>query len=442
MENNPACKFYHKLIHRHLLGDELPYAQLPILAKIGRVVVCSVQQYFKHKQNLQAITLTYYTFFAIVPITALALGIAKGFSMEELLRNQLTQKLANHQAVVDWVCQFAENTLDQAQGGLVTGVGAVTLIAIVIWLATCIAQAFHAVWNLPVGKNVFRRFSDCLAVILVTPIFLVVMSSAGMFIQTALRQFLSSSPGLESMGEETFTILIKVFPLFLSILLLTLIYWRVPDTKVKLIPALLSAIVAGMLFQLLQNIFIYLQSWLYRYNNVYGSFAVLPLFLIWLQVSWHIILYGAEICYVIQNAPAGIFDQSNDGSLSYKLRRQYQLALSKIVYLNFEHGKGATPIQELCQAIPLQMIQLQPLLDELQEARVLLKSELDGVYSYLPGYPTDRFTICDVLAQLEQTGINLPIPEASSALEGIPTQLDQIQHDASTSSNNLKLKEL
>ena len=379
----------------------------------------------------------------MVPVMALVFGIAKGFSLEDKLQVFLEEKFANHQDVLNWIYQFADTTLKEAQGGVVAGVGVIALIWTVIWLASNIERAFNAVWNLPTRKNMFRRFSDYLAIILVTPIILVVMSSAGVFMRSMMGHILAGMPWLGGAGFILFSIMIKLFPLLLVILLFTLIYFLVPNTKVRFGSALLSGIVAGMLYQLLQDGFIYVQSALYRYNTIYGSFAALPLFLIWLQWSWQIALFGAEIGYVHQNASSGLFDRMDTGPLSLRLRREYQLALARIVYRNFDDGKGPTAFSELCAALPIPMIRLQPLARELVEAGVFERVENSGsVALFMPGRPTERQTVCDLFDQLDRNGATVPEHLAARALSNIGPQLDRIRESAAASPGNLKIREL
>ena len=430
-------------IHHNVLGDDSPYTQLSWLGKLSRTFYCSARRYGSDHQSQRAVALTYYTLFAVVPVMALVFGIAKGFSLEDKLQVFLEEKFANHQDVLNWIYQFADTTLKEAQGGVVAGVGVIALIWTVIWLASNIERAFNAVWNLPTRKNMFRRFSDYLAIILVTPIILVVMSSAGVFMRSMMGHILAGMPWLGGAGFILFSIMIKLFPLLLVILLFTLIYFLVPNTKVRFGSALLSGIVAGMLYQLLQDGFIYVQSALYRYNTIYGSFAALPLFLIWLQWSWQIALFGAEIGYVHQNASSGLFDRMDTGPLSLRLRREYQLALARIVYRNFDDGKGPTAFSELCAALPIPMIRLQPLARELVEAGVFERVENSGsVALFMPGRPTERQTVCDLFDQLDRNGATVPEHLAARALSNIGPQLDRIRESAAASPGNLKIREL
>lgn len=430
-------------IHHKVLGDDISYTQLSWLGKLSRTFYCSARRYSSDHQSQRAVALTYYTLFAVVPVMALSFGIAKGFSLDDKLQVLLAEKFANHQDVLNWIYQFADTTLKQAQGGVVAGVGVIALFWTVICLATNIERAFNAIWDLKPRKNMFRRFSDYLAIILVTPIILVVMSSAGVFMRSMMGHILAGMPWLGIVGFILFSVMIKLFPLLLVFLLFTLIYFLVPNTKVRLSSALLSGLVAGMLYQLLQDGFIYVQSALYRYNTIYGGFAALPLFLIWLQWSWQIALFGAEVGYVHQKASSGLFDQSAPIPLSHRLAREYQLAMARIIYRKFDESKGATTLTELQAALPIPAVQLEPLLLEMINAEVIERVEKAGTIAcFMPGRPTDRQTICDFFDQLDQKGITTPEYQTITGLSNIISQLNRIRESAATSPGNLKIKEL
>ena len=166
-----------------------------------RVLIVSAGRYSADQHNQRAVALTYYTLFAIVPIAALSFGIAKGFDMENRLRQVLDSRFSQHEELLKYVYQFADTTLKQASGGLVAGVGVIALIWTVMWLAGNIEKAFNAVWGLPPRKNLLRKFSDYLAIVLLMPIILVIMGSAGVFMRALFNNlsnklaFLGSAPG-------------------------------------------------------------------------------------------------------------------------------------------------------------------------------------------------------------------------------------------------------
>ena len=362
----------------------------------GRIFLYSIRRYGADQHNQRAVALTYYTLFAIVPLAALIFGIAKGFSLENKLRLVLDERFSQHQELLKYVYHFADTTLKQASGGIVAGVGVIALIWTVVWLAGNIEKSFNAVWGLPARKNIFRKFSDYLAIVLLTPVFLVVLSSAGVFLRALFENigrklvFLGSVPGaaLNLAGNIT--------PLLLVILLFSVIYYTAPNTKVRVLPALLAGIVAGILFQILQDSFLFLQSSVYRYNRIYGSFAALPLFLIWLQWSWQIVLFGAEVGFVAQKLHTGLFDKTRSQDVSPRIHRIGEIALAAVIYRNFEKGLGASSFSELAERTELSAIALHEELSVLLEAGIILKAAdsteacsadaSHSTYSIFPGY--------------------------------------------------------
>ncbi len=434
----------NKQFEHHLLGLEVPYNRLTLLGKFSRILYLSARRYSADQHSQRAVALTYYTLFAVVPVAALVFGIAKGFDLQERLQMLLTERFVNQKEVLEWICQFADTTLRETRGGIVAGAGVIALFWTVMWLATNIEKAFNAIWNLPARKNIFRRFSDYLAILLLTPVILVVMSSAGVLMRSLLSRTLRAFPLFDGIGMHIFSLTVECFPAVLACGIFALIYFLVPNTRVRFSSALLAGVVAGGLYQLLQDGFIYVQSALYRYNTIYGSFAALPLFLIWLQWSWQIALFGAEIGFVSQNACTGLFEHSDEEHLtSMRLRRTYQLAATRFIYRNFETGKGATTELELMQQLPLPAIMLESQLAELLEAGVLYRVERDdGQTAFAPARSSAGTTVSDIIEQLELHGDNKPDDPTRPAVAPVTRLLGELAAEIAASPLNRKIKDL
>ncbi len=427
------------------LGMDTPYMRLTPAGKFARVLWISFRRYAADQHGQRATMLTYYTLFAIVPVAALMFGIAKGFSLQKRLEVMLTERFADHQDILNWIYQFVDTTLERARGGVVAGAGVIALIWTVMWLATNIEKAFHQIWDLPTRRNFFRRFSDYLAIILLTPIILVVLSSAGVLVSTMFNHILEAFPWLGGLGMVVFFLGMKLFPLMLVCLIFSAIYFMVPNIRVRISAAIFGGLIAGILYQLLQDGFVFLQGTIYRYNTIYGSFAALPLFLIWVQWSWQITLLGAEIAFVKQHARTGLFDRSGREGNSLRVRHDSELALAKIVYRAFADGKGATPAVELHRRMPISAVVLQRQLEELTAAGILLRVENPDHGDepcFAPGHPTDTFTVCDGLELLNSAGNDQPDPAAIQELTGVEICTRSLRDAARRAPQNRPLKEL
>ena len=377
---------------------------LKLLNRFRCILWFSAKRYNSDNHSQRAVALTYYTVFAIVPMAALLFGIAKGFDLDVKLRMELSRQLSQHQEILEWVCKFADTTLKQAQGGIVAGVGVVALIWTVLWLAGNIEKAFNDVWGLPSRKNIFRKFSDYLALILLTPMVLVIVGASGV----ALRSFLNkSAAALPELGSAVPTLLMLAAdfsPLMISIIVFTLIYQLAPNTRVRFGSALLAGIIGGILFQVLQDGFIFLQTNIFKYNRIYGTFAVLPLFLVWLQWSWQIALFGAEVGFVSQNIDSGIFDGHGNLLDNLRIRRVTQLACAALIYKRFDEGLGATTLNLLARKVDLSETALESQLRELTERKVIYMSRGEADACFTPGFPTESFTAMDCIRALDGAG--------------------------------------
>lgn len=375
---------------------------------LGRVFLISAKRYGKDRNSDRAVTLTYYTLFAIVPVAALLFGIAKGFDMEIRLRRIFEAKFSQHGELVQWIYQFADTTLQQASGGVVAGIGVVALLFTVTWLADSVENAFNAVWELPPRRNILRKVSDYISVMLITPIILVVMSSAGVVVRNFLSNAAERMPNPAGSVTFTVTMVVNLMPVIITILLFTVIYYLAPNTKVRFRSALLAGIFTGVVFQLFQYGFIYLQRTIFNYNRIYGSFAALPLFLTWLKLSWQLTLFGAEVGFVDQTIDSGRFDIDPIGSYSIADRNICRLAIAGFIYSRFSRNCGSTGVEELVKRFGITPVEVETELDFLVESGVLLRTDEENsqITGYTPARNVSLFTAADFMDMVEQTGLS------------------------------------
>ena len=410
------------------------------ITRFRNILWFSAKRYAADNHGQRAVALTYYTVFAVVPMAALLFGIAKGFDLDIRLREELTRQLYQHKEILEWICKFADTTLKQARGGIVAGVGVTALIWTVLWLASNIDKAFNDVWGLPTRKNIFRRFSDYLALILLTPLMLVIVGTSGVMARSFLNRLADAAPEFNTILPQVFSIAADLAPLALAIVVFTLIYFFAPNTKVRFSSALLAGIVAGVLFQLLQDGFLFLQKNIFKYNQVYGTFAVLPLFLVWLQWSWQIALFGAEIGFVSQNLDSGVFDQKGNCKENIFLKRINQLACASLIYKDFASNQGFTTFSRLTKTLNVPGALLAPQLDELTERHIVHLIACDGTLAYSPGFPTETFTAADCIALLECRGATETL--SSEELNRSMELLSDFDHEIRHKGADVLLKEM
>lgn len=253
------------------------------MIKFLRVIKATVEGFSRDLCFLHASALTYYTLLSIVPLLAVAFGIATGFGFETVLEAHLQERFPEHNEVVDYSIKFAYTMLEQTKKGPIAGIGAIVLFWSVIGLLNNIEVSFNEIWKVKTTRSFLRKCGDYLSVIVIAPIFFTISSSLTVYITTQLHDYF-----------------LHVIPLLLIWMLFSFFYLFIPNRDVPFKYGVSSALISASAFLGLQWSYVYIQILLSRYNAIYGSFAALPLFLIWVQISWLIVLAGAELAYQME----------------------------------------------------------------------------------------------------------------------------------------------
>ena len=170
----------------------------------------------------------------------------------------------------------------------------------VVSLLENIENSFNHIWQVRFGRPWYRKFTDYLTFLLIAPIFIILSSSITVFISTTMTEFIEKARIL-AYFKPLVSFLIQFAPYILFWISMTILFIVMPNTKVKFGPALISGIIAGTVLHLLQWLYFELQFGISKLNAIYGSFAAVPLFIVWMQSSWIIVLIGAELTYANQN---------------------------------------------------------------------------------------------------------------------------------------------
>jgi membrane protein len=305
-----------------------------------------------------------------------------------------------------------------------------------------IEQAFNSIWEAPEPRTWGRKLSDYLSIMLVGPVLLIMSSSATILITAHIQQFGQAFSFL-GLLSPLIEVLLKVLPYLLIWLLLTFLYVYLPNVKVNLLSGLMGGITAGPVFVLTQWAYITFQVGVASYNAIYGSFAALPLFLIWMNLSWHIVLAGFELTYAHQNEDIYEFDP-DVSEVSASFRTLMTLHVTHHIVKNFGRaGKplGAAWISEDL-GVPRRLVR--EILEALAEAGIIIPTSGSTRYRkiYHPARDTDDLTITFVLNALADKGAdNIPVPVTGS-LKEIATSLDVFRVIVENSEANVRLKDL
>jgi membrane protein len=385
----------------------------------------------------KASALTYYTLFSIVPVLALAFAIANGFGFQKYLQKQLLQKYGEYSEVLNNAFIYADALLSTTKGGLIAGFGILLLLWSVINLLINIENSFNEIWEVKKGRNWNRKLTDYTTIIVLSPIFFIVSGSFSVFVQSGLSK-------IYFINKFNF-ILIEILAWCIMIMIFTLIFKVLPNAKVDFKSALKAGIVTLILFEIVKWVYIKFQIGVNRYNAIYGGFAALPLFLIWVQYSWYIILFGAELSYAHQNSIHFEMERESQ-NMSQRLRKILAILILHEIILSFQNKNLKPPtLQELSQKLDMPLRITRMIMNDLMDCRLVAEVNIpDSLENgFVPGFSDENITVWEVWKAMERKGENeLPIAEvqtkfmASSVIENAEKILEQ--HTSSIKIKNFK----
>ena len=275
--------------------EELSRAKARFI-KYVKVLIITVKTFSQQKVAPRAIALSYLSMMAVVPFLALVFGITGGFGLSETLKEFMAANITSSESV-DAVMQFAQNIVKTAESGWIGFFSALLFVWIIFRLMINIESAFNVVWKVDEKRNFMRRFAFYVAILLIAP-FIVFVIFAGGFVYSSALDYMGLNLEVFSFIKKTIS-----WALFVIIAAFTFsaMYKFIPNYQVKYSNALRAAFYAAIAFGALQFFYLETQLLVSRLNGIYGTFAAVPLFMIWLNLSWNIILIGAEVSYAFQH---------------------------------------------------------------------------------------------------------------------------------------------
>lgn len=401
-EQKGVFKYMHDRIWNVRLEERTPL--MAFLFKQLRIVLIVTKNYTKDKLQLQAAGLTFYTILSVVPLVALVFAVAKGFGFQENLETQLMESFTGHQEVVEQIMVFATRLLENTQGGLLAGVGVVILLWTVMRLLANIEMAFNDIWQVKKGRSWIRKVTEYFSIMLFAPVLIFLAGSITVVINAELENIVMGYDFLKSIGP-VISFLIQMLPYALVWLLFTFVFMVMPNTKVSFKSALIAGIIAGTAFQFVEWGYIHFQVGVSRYNAIYGSFAALPLFMVFVNISWLITLIGAEVAYANQHV-SEIEHEVDGEKLSNAQRHVIAMLILRKIAAGFNRGNEPLSAGELAEHLHLPFGVTTRVLALLVESHLLFVVEQDDQEAdrFLPAKNIDQLSVADVLTALDQVG--------------------------------------
>ncbi|MGD9107314.1 MAG: YihY/virulence factor BrkB family protein [Desulfobacterales bacterium] len=407
-----------------------------------RILLLTVRGFTADKCPLRASALTFYSLLSIVPVVAMAFGVAKGFGFERLLEKQLLEKFHGQEDVMVQIVGFAHSLLENTKGGMIAGIGLAVLFWSIIKVLGHIERSLNAIWEIKKPRTLGRKFSDYLSIMLISPVLVIMSSSVTVFITTQVTS-ITERVALLGIFSPIIFFMLKLIPYCLIWILFTFLYILMPNTKVKFSSGFIAGVVAGTIFQVAQWAYIYFQVGVAKHNAIYGSFAALPLFLVWIQLSWLIVLFGAEISFAYQFVDTYEFDP-DCRQISLNHKKLLSLQIAHLVIMTFSKGEKPLTASKISYALEIPNRLVQQILDEFVESGVLSNTETQDKkeYAYQPARDINGITVKSIIEALEQRGVDT-IPVAQTAeLKVLSETLQKFNNEIEKSQANRLLKDI
>lgn len=399
-----------------------------ILYSLIKRLLLSIELFTEKRLVASASALTYSTLLAIVPVFAVVFAIARGFGYSKYIEVWFRDVLSSQPQVAETIIGFVNSYLVHTKSGIFLGIGLLLMLWTVIMLLSNAEQAFNNIWQVKKQRSLYRTITDYMAMFLLTPFIIVLSSGISIFMTTFIEhidEYIVLKPMLK--------FLIAAMPYLLMSLVFILLYVFMPNTKVKLSYAIVPGVLAGVAMQGLQFLYIDSQIWVSSYNAIYGSFAALPLFMLWLQISWTICLFGAELCYASQNLEDFAFRASTE-NLSHRYRLMLCMLLMSHICKRFDKGERAYTALELkfVTNIPIRIIH--DLLYELTKVRLIVEvtSDEKGEDSvFMPAESISHLSVGTLIDRLESEGkwnfdVNVDTDNKQTWIKAIAARTDYL----------------
>jgi len=420
------------------------------LFKQLRIIILAARGFIRDRVQIRASALTFYSLISLIPLVAIAFAIAKGFGLDQNLEQILTNfisriKILDSQTqheILNWLVSLATNAIKETRGGYLAGVGVLILFWSVMSLLDNIENSFNNIWQIKTPRPWHRKFTDYITIMLIAPVFLILSGSITVFIGTDLANFIERARILDRF-KPVISFLVRFSPYFLSWITLTILFIIMPNTKVKFFPALISGIIAGTIVQLLRWLYIDLQFGISKLSTIYGGFVAFPLFILWLQSNWIIVLLGAELSFANQNVSRYEFESEALNISNYQ-KRALVLMILHLIVRNFSAGEKPLSAEDIAGKLKMPVRLVRDILQDLNSVDLVSAIHINEHKEslYQPALDINKITVSSVLSKLDKKGIEHKMIVKNKDYDRVVAMLDKFDRMIAKSDSNVHIKNL
>lgn len=409
-----------------------------IVYNLIKVIVIAFRGFINDKLPLRASALTYSILFAMVPMLSLFIAIGRGFGVENTMKEWIQDSFFAQKELIPILLGFVDRYLETAQGGVFIGIGLIILLISIVNFFRQIENSFNSIWEVTKKRNVMTQISTYISAIFLIPVLIVLSGGVKLFLDSKMAD-------LENLRMITPFIEfgMKMTPFFVSSVVFTFMYIVIPYTKVKAGSSIIAGIIAGSAFQFFQNIYIAGQVYLSRYDMVYGSFAALPLLLLWLYVSAIIVLIGAEISYAGQNIKNYEYELDSK-HVSNRYKSFLALFLTFVIVKRFENHEKPYNSDQIATKYKLPISLVNMVLTELADVRILseLSAEDRKTKSYQPAMDINQLTVSILHEKMNSRGSDLFISHQNESLDKFWKKASNFEIESNAVHSQLLIKDI
>ena len=410
----------HEHIERVLWAHpgEAESAPLRWLRVLGRYVYAVVRDLADGQLTLRAMSLVYTTLLSVVPLLAFSFSVLKGFGVhQKVLQPQLSAVLAPLGEKGTELTVQIIGFVDNVRGSVLGGVGLVLLVYTAISMIQKVEDSFNHVWQVQQARSLARRFSDYLSVILIGPVLM--FAATGLIATAASSTIAQRLAEIEPFGT-TMIFVGRMLPFVMVTAVFTFLYAFIPNTKVKLGAALAGAVIAGLGWAVGGKLFASFVVGSAKYSAIYSSFAIAIIALIWIYLSWLILLVGSQLSFYVQHPR---LMREGRKRLALSPAQVEQVALRAMYSVALGHREGETPdVEGAARAMGIPARALDDIVCKLEEARILARTETGRL---VPARDTARIRVVDVLRAVRGAPGQVPEGPLEAVLDALRTSAEE-----------------
>ncbi len=362
------------------------------LLKLLRLFYITIHEFWEGQLILRAMSLAYMTLLSLVPLLAVSFSVLKAFGVhnqvEPFLYNFLLPLGPKGEELTKRIIEFVENV----RVGVLGSIGLIFLLYTVIALIHEIEEAFKYIWKIKRPRSFIRRFSDYMSIILIGPV--LIFSAIGLTASIMSTTFVQKLVAIEPFGTAVY-FAGKLIPYIFVCFAFTFVYIFIPNIKVRFKSALVGGLLAGVLWETTGWVFASFIVSSTKYTAIYSGFAILILFIIWLYISWLILLVGAKVSFYHQN-PQYLTFKKEALLLSNRLKEKLVFLIMYLIGYNYHNNAESWKLDSLANHLKLPVEPIQDALTLLERARLIVQTG-DDLPTYLPAKDINTITLKDLL---------------------------------------------